>query len=445
MKWIKYIIVGTLVSFYFFPIMFSFLPIVNTKNAMGAVGLVCALFILIKKREFIIPKGLMFLLLLSGVVSIVALFAITYNQTPDVTYVAYFRSAIIWTSGAFAVCCIIWVAHGKISIPLITNYLAGVCVFQCVAAIAIRFIPIVGMYVDALVIQGQDQLKDLGRMYGIGAALDVGGSRFSATLIAIAFAIEENKKVSTRVLYVLAFSIITIIGNFIARTTLVGVALGLGYIAAAEIWRYFNSAVTSSDGEKKRKSSVGIWLAVLAFLIPTGITIYRQSLEFQELMRFGFEGFFSLVESGEWDVASNNTLKEMIVWPEELRTWIIGDGYFANQRFDENYIGEATTGGFYMGTDIGYLRFIFYFGIIGLIAISSVMVYACLIGIKGFPEYRLMILLTLLAGFIIWLKVSTDLFPFYALMASAAFLKQELEILAPETVEEESVPEATDS
>lgn len=440
MKWFKYILLGVIVSFFYFPVTFTFLPYTNTKNALGAVGLVCLLFVLIKKREFTIPKELFLLLLLSGCVSLVALFSITYNQTPDDSYVTYFRSACIWLSGAFAICCLIWLAHGSISLSLITNYLAGVCVFQCAAAMAIHFIPAVETLVDATVLQGQDMLKDMNRLYGIGAALDVGGSRFSAALVAIAFAMENSNNKSARVFYVLAFSIITIIGNIIARTTLVGVALGLGFIGASEIWHYFNTVLSNPDN---KRGSLWTWFAVLVFLIPVGIVIYEQSLEFQELMRFGFEGFFSLFESGEWDVASNNTLKAMVVWPEELRTWIIGDGYFSNQRYDANYIGDATTGGYYMGTDIGYLRYIFYFGIVGLIAISSVMIYACLIGIKEFPEYRFMILLALFAGFIIWLKVSTDLFPFYALMASAAFLKQELAYLSPE--EDDSIPESTSS
>lgn len=442
MKWLKYLLLGILVSFFYFPITFTFLPTLNTKNALGALGLVCFFFFLVKKREFIIPKGLFILLLLSGIVSLAALFSITYNQTPDDSYVTYFRSALIWLSGAFAICCLIWLSHGSLSISLITNYLAGVCVFQCIAAMAIHYIPAVETIVDATVQQGQDMLKDMNRLYGIGAALDVGGSRFTACLVAIAFAIENNRKISSRTFYVIAFSIITVIGNMIARTTLVGVALGLGYIAAAEIWHYFTFALANT---KKTKSSLGIWLSVLAFLIPVVTLIYQQSPEFQEQMHFGFEGFFSLFERGEWDVASNNTLKAMIVWPEDLRTWIIGDGYFANQRYDANYIGEATTGGFYMGTDIGYLRYIFYFGVVGLSAISSVMIYACHLGIQEFPEYRIMILLALLAGFIVWLKVSTDLFPFYSLMACAAFFKQELAIIKPEEQAElsEDTEEAT--
>jgi hypothetical protein len=106
------------------------------------------------------------------------------------------------------------------------------------------------------------------------------------------------------------------------------------------------------------------------------------------MIEFGFEGIFSYFESGEFETDSTAKLKSMIVWPEEPRTWIIGDGYFENSRNDINYLGDATVEGFYMGTDIGYLRFIFYFGIIGLIAISLVVIYSGLIGIKYYPEYK---------------------------------------------------------
>lgn len=38
---------------------------------------------------------------------------------------------------------------------------------------------------------------------------------------------------------------------------------------------------------------------------------------------------------------------------------MIGDGYFENPRTDPYYIGYQWKG-FYMGTDVGYLRFLFF-------------------------------------------------------------------------------------
>ena len=425
LKWLKILFTGFLVSCFFFPVIYKFFPVSNTKNLMGALGLVCAFVILIKKGEFSVHKGLPLILLLSGFVSIVALFAINFNQTPDKTYVTYIRSAIIWLSGAFGVCCVIYLTHKRISVPLVVNYLAWVCVFQCVVALLNEFIPAFRTFIDANVEQGQFMLQDLGRMYGLGASLDVGGSRFAATLSAIAFLMVQKKQDRDdipQITLVVAFIVITVVGNMIARTTLVGVAVGLAYLVLAEIR---NIALRRYD--RDYHSSLGSWIVALAIVVPVCTFFYNTSPQFYEMMHFGFEGFFNLLEEGSWSTASTNTLETMYVWPDNLKTWLIGDGYFENQRNDPNYIGVATRRGFYMGTDVGYCRYIFYFGIPGLIAISAVMVYAGVIAAQGLPKYAHVFMMGVLCNFIVWLKVSTDLFPFLSIFAALAFLTSDLE------------------
>lgn len=68
-----------------------------------------------------------------------------------------------------------------------------------------------------------------------------------------------------------------------------------------------------------------------------------------------------------------------------------------------------------MGTDVGYLRFLFYFGVLGLIIFSFFMFWAGKINIKKFKYERDLLWLLLLIHFIIWLKVSTDIFLIFAL------------------------------
>ena len=80
-----------------------------------------------------------------------------------------------------------------------------------------------------------------------------------------------------------------------------------------------------------------------------------------------------------------------------------------------------------MGTDIGYCRFIFYFGVIGLLAISAVMIYAAIICCNKFSDYTYMFLLALLAGFIMWTKSATDIFVFFDLFICASFLMSDSE------------------
>ena len=417
---------------------YSFIPIANTKNLMAAVGLILVLVVLIKKQEFSFPRDLFVILIFAAAMSLISMLAITYNQTPDTTYVTYIRSAIIWLSGAFAVCYIIWLAHKRVDVPLVVNYLAGVCVFQCIMAIWIDFSPAVRLFVDAHVQQGQDLLQDIGRLYGIGASLDVGGSRFAAVLCAISFMLvqkPEDRGNAPQFLLVLAFVIITVLGNMVARTTLVGVGIGLFYLVLLEIR---NTTLRKYDDGYR--SSLPAWLLTLAIAIPVGMFFYNSNAQFHDLMRFGFEGFFNLIEEGEWGTDSTGKLESMIVWPDNLETWIIGDGYFENQRNDANYIGNATTRGYYMGTDIGYLRFIFYCGIFGLIAISAVMIEAGVIAAKAFPKYAHLFTMGVLCNFVIWMKVSTDLFPFLSLFASLAFLTSDLEFLKRRDEEEEEAP-----
>ena len=114
----------------------------------------------------------------------------------------------------------------------------------------------------------------------------------------------------------------------------------------------------------------------------------------------------------------------MVVWPEELRTWLIGDGYFANSRYDPNYLGDATDQGFYMGTDIGYLRFVFYFGILGLVWMIAVIAYSAFVCADCFKSYSWLFVMALLVGLIVWGKVSTDIFLFFCLFLSTAALQE---------------------
>jgi hypothetical protein len=156
-------------------------------------------------------------------------------------------------------------------------------------------------------------------------------------------------------------------------------------------------------------------LLVLAVALPIIIHLYDNNPVVREDIRFAFEGFFSLAEKGEWDVHSNNRLMEMYVFPDNAKTWIIGDGYFDGpSNTDPYYVGPTMTG-FYMWTDVGYLRFIFYFGLIGLAAFMFFFVKCGQVCAHKFRNYALLFWLLMLLNFIIWFKVSTDIFVVFAL------------------------------
>ena len=101
-------------------------------------------------------------------------------------------------------------------------------------------------------------------------------------------------------------------------------------------------------------------------------------------------------------------------YPETFKTWFIGDGYIENPKNDPYFIGKIW-GGYYMGTDVGYLRFIYYFGLIGLSAFIIFMFQVGQTCIKRSHTQKGVFLLLLLLNFTIWFKVSTDIFLIFGL------------------------------
>ena len=409
MKAILVVLTTILTSFYFFPFEFVFLPGINTKMAMAGVGLVWFIFNIAKGRKGNVDKDFFVLSLIALSLSLFSLIAMIYNNTQDGSFLTYFVSMWVWLGGAYTAVNVMKKVHGYISVELVCNYLIIVCVTQCILAYSMTLVPTLKNFVDGF-LGGEDAFmgKAEERVYGIGAALDVAGLRFSAVLVILAFLAyrHTHNKNGITLLYVSAFFIIVIIGNMMARTTTVGVVLALLF------WIICGLINKGNDNIKQFWIMFGI-IAVLT--IPVIVFQYNADPAFKEKLRFGFEGFFSLVETGKWETSSNDILFEhMIVFPETIKTWLIGDGYGANPAGDPYYIGPDYHG-FYMGTDIGYLRFLFYFGIFGLIALVSLICYAAGICVRRFQSYRTMFLLILAVNLIVWFKVSTDIFMVFAL------------------------------
>lgn len=408
------LMLGVMVSFYFFPFEFSFLPGYNTKMIMAVLGLAWWGVSLAKRRTFKADSSLFTLSVVALVVSLVGVTSVIFNNTRDYTYASYIMSMWVWLGGAYFVVEVIRYVHKKMSVELICHYLIAVCVAQCVIAILIDNYPVVKELVNRFVATSgfidQSDLANRDRLYGIGCALDVAGTRFAAVLTMIAALIAKHKGANLYRLYayMASFVIIVVIGNMIARTTTVGVMLAIVYWLVSA-YPYSFTINRSSTGILKHV------LILSAVALPIIISLYNNNPAVREDIRFAFEGFFSLAEKGEWDVSSNDRLMTMYVFPDNAKTWIIGDGYFDGPtNTDPYYVGPPMTG-FYMWTDVGYLRFIFYFGLIGLTAFMVFFVKCGQTCATKFNDYSLLFWLLTLLNFIIWFKVSTDIFVVFAL------------------------------
>ena len=408
-KYIAVLIVGILTSFYFFPFVSSLLPMANTKMVMALFGLIVLGLKLTRDKRAEIEKDILVLSLYAIGVSFIGLTSVILNDSRDYTYASYIMSMWVWLGGAyFVINCIKWV-HGRVSVKLVSHYLIGVCVAQCLLAYTMEQYAPLKNIVDGLVISEGFMGKVEGRMYGLGAALDVAGMRFAAVLLIIGYlciGLKEKNSLQNRWFYIVAFCLIVIIGNMIGRTTTIGAIMALLYILYISIFNKNDNV----------KSFWGIFGIILILMIPIVVYLYRTNYVFYDNIRFAFEGFWSLYENGKWQTTSNDKLMNMYVWPDNLKTWIIGDGYF-NNPFDTNafYIGQGAGSAYYMHTDVGYCRFIFYFGLMGLILFILYFYKVAAICMSRFSEYRLLFAALLLLNYIVWFKVASDLFVLFAL------------------------------
>lgn len=402
------ILAGIITSFYFFPFVPAFLPMANTKMVMAVFGLVVLGFRLATNQRAEINKDFFKLSLFALGVSLAGIIAVILNETRDYTYASYIMSMWVWLGGAyFVVNCIGWV-HGKASVRLVAHYLIGVCVAQCIIAYTMgQYAPLKNL-VDSLVVSEGFMGKVEGRLYGIGAALDVAGMRFAAVMLIIGYLSVGFKHIIEPKLqwfYIISFGVIALIGNMIGRTTTVGAAISILFIS-------FVTLKNRSENAQPFWRKLGLMLLIS---VPIIVYLYNTNPAMHNNIRFAFEGFFSLFEDGSWQTTSNDRLMNMYVWPDNLKTWIIGDGYFDNPFQTDPYYTGNIGGAFYMSTDVGYCRFLFYFGILGMLAFAYFIFYATKLCIRRFPNYKMMFVLILMLNYVVWLKVASDLFSVLAL------------------------------
>lgn len=418
-KVIIYILSTIITSFYFFPFEFSFLPGANTKMIMAGMGLVVLGIRLAKGQRMSIDKDVFILSISALMISLASLATMIYNNTNDTSFLTYFISMWVWLGGAYFV--VMWLkqTHGYLSVRLVSHYLICVCVAQCVIALTMDMYAPLKQFVDSF-LGGEDAFmgKAEGRMYGVGAALDVAGFRFASVLVIISVLCTRTKEMWLQFWYVLAFLIILIIGSMIGRSTVMGAGVAFVFLVGFSLL----------NRNEERRISIGqVWkLFAMALVVGLPFIIYEYNTNpsIRENIRFGFEGFFSLYEKGYWSTNSTDILEQMVVFPESLKTWIIGDGYCANPYADPFYTGRAFHG-FYMGTDIGFLRFLFYFGIIGLLTLMLFICNVSIACVRRFPNYRIIFVLLLILNMIEWLKVSTDIFLVFAIFLCISPEEQE--------------------
>ncbi len=384
------------VNFFYFPALSPYLPS-NTKNLLALVGVFLLAYDLIRYRSYNLNKYLFGALGIAALYSVINLVAVEVNDEFDFSYANYITTALIWLSSAYVATWAIRYTHGRVTIKLLTYYLASICATHALLAVLIDNVPLVKMFVDSI-FEGGEHMEEIDRLYSIGCALDVGGIRMAVAQVLIAFVlcVDDEVRRSSRALYFLMICLILIavVGNMIARTTSVGTLLALVTIIMST--QIYTLRITGKN--IKMYTSFG-W--ILLMTIPIAVYLYNTDPFFYQQFRFAFEAFFNYAEQGTLRTDSTDVLQTMWKWPETLKGWIIGTGLF---------------GRFIYGTDIGYCRFILYSGLVGFSVFAFFFLYHGYVFISRYRRYRYLFVALLVIHFAVWAKVSTDTFFIWALL-----------------------------
>jgi hypothetical protein len=156
-----------------------------------------------------------------------------------------------------------------------------------------------------------------------------------------------------------------IAGLLTARTIIVGFGISLFYLLIAP-----------KEYRKRKWFAIGL-IASSAAIISLALIIFFQDFieKYMGTIQWTFRLVISIMDGGKTRVGSLDILfGRMYFFPESVRTLLIGDGLIVNN-----------DGSFYMHTDAGYMRYLLFFGMLGLI---SFIVFQCYLGLSMFGKHN---------------------------------------------------------
>ena len=397
-KFIQVFLIAILVNGSYYSFNFAFWPSgPNTKMILAVLGVLWFLYDAFRRqRGLVVSPVFLWGGIFAVIYSVINLVAVEVNDTSDYSYANYVMTYATWVFSVYPAIRSMRIVHGRVTIALITYYLAGLSVFQCITGLLNDNFPIAQELTDKIVFTVQDFYESIDRMRCFSISLDPAGVRFSLVLIIIAATICMDEKVqqskSRLILLFIAYMLISGIGNMVARTTSTGMALGI-------LLLFIKSNVIGLRIRTHMVKTMSIFSVLLVIFGGLGVALYNTSEYFYSQFHFAFEGFFNLFEKGEFTTGSTQVLQTMWRWPEDTKSWIIGTGWYDGYRYS---------------TDIGYCRLILYSGLVGFTTFALSFVYYAYFCARRYPRYLLLFLSFLAMTFIVWTKVSTDILLIYA-------------------------------
>ncbi len=400
---IKRSIVFFIVFSYLYSISYFFLPF-NFPFIMGFVGIIVFLF---NRKDSIRYRGTItcFFKLLS-LPLFIAVLSVLINLSFDFDFVKLQITNYFYLFGAYLLIKTMRWGERTITPTTVINYFIVAAVVQCIITLMMFMNPSLANSLQALLQYNDIATQSLDRtegtrLIGFGAYFFSSGLIHGFVLLLIVTRILLNKKNNVWTISILLFfwAFIVIVGAMLARTTLVGAAISMALLVYILLFK---------------KSFVSKRKLFLGFLLPLGMVLFVimrfDSIsflgDFDAVMHFGFEMFYNYENTGSLGTSSSNGMFEnMLVFPDNFSTWLIGDG---------RWVDPSNPYKYYMHTDIGYSRLLFHSGLTGLLFffMYQYKMIKRTVNCAGFPYY--IIVLFIIYMLVLNVKGFTDLLLYLA-------------------------------
>ncbi|NDV95994.1 hypothetical protein D0T84_13885 [Dysgonomonas sp. 521] len=334
-------------------------------------------------------REVVYLMIATFAVSLIFYTATWYNLQNDNFWFDYIKSRIAWFFTAYLIMLLIFKVHKRPSFNTVLLYIVSAIALQSLCAFLMyisepieNFLYSLQMKVDYT----EEIMDEAGsqRLMGYGIGFFGAGAISGVGLLLLSYLFMRMKlKAKEFILLAGLYVFIFYIGLFMARTTIVGMALGFGVIAVLYLW----------DNRAEKKQAKTFFIASI-FLMAGGYVFAM--FYFSSFSDWAFELFTNLFVHGRLETRSSSGLSEMFLIPKELSVLIIGEGTLE-----------------FFGSDVGYSRLLFYSGIIGTLAFFlyqlyiiklgqtkdwgvniapiSIFVYTLALNVKGFIDLNLVL------------------------------------------------------
>ena len=257
-----------------------------------------------------------------------------------------------------------------------------VITIQALFIMADRLIPAFREFIPTLVVNNAlpDRVLDF-RSSGISSGTGDGLSFIQAVGVMIAYYLLITSRVTflSNLVYGLSFLLCFLSILFTGRT---GLFLTVVFVATFIVVNHHSFATL---GRTLKYLLLAFFIAIPLYFV----TIPENTRSFLETTVFSwsFEFIGNYVDTGTFSTSSSDEVKEMLVLPGNEKELLFGSGYFDNyMTVEEAKYGQPMVIARYMNSDPGYVRTIFYSGIIGLVLILSYYLYVAFCSAKNAIE-----------------------------------------------------------